>query len=162
MTQAAAGSPPPRVLRCRTVAHGGFRSLSHVRDLPPILLEEQSGSPDAAPTASPSEALLAALGACLSSRIHANAVSGNIVVHNLELDVEVTVATSPMWAPPGRPPASIGFDAVRITVRLHADAEPEALQALVSHAVLWSRVANTIHDPVHLDVVLVDPLVAPG
>jgi hypothetical protein len=42
-------------------------------------------------------------------------------------------------------------------VDLQADAPRAALRALVSHAVLSSPVANTIHDPVHLDVTLAEP-----
>jgi uncharacterized OsmC-like protein len=147
--------PPAReTLHCRTVAAGGFKQLNYVRDLPPLPLEERFGPPADAPVATPSETLLAALGSCLSARIHANAALSNIVVRSLELDLEVDVVTSPMWDPPGHAPGPVGFEAVRVAVHMQADASPEALRALVTHAVLWSPVANTIHDPVHLDVVL--------
>jgi uncharacterized OsmC-like protein len=147
--------PPAReTLRCRTVAAGGFKQLNYVRDLPPLSVEERFGPPADAPVATPSETLLAALGSCLSARIHANAALGNIVVHSLELVLEVDAVTSSMWDPPGHVPSSVGFEAVRVAVNMHADASPDALRALVAHAVLWSPVANTIHDPVHLDVVL--------
>jgi uncharacterized OsmC-like protein len=146
--------PAQETLRCRTVAAGGFKQLNYVRDLPPLPVEERFGPPADALVATPSETLLAALGSCLSARIHANAALSNIVVHSLALDLEVDVVTSPMWDPPGHAPGPVGFEAVRVAVNMHADASPEALRALVAHAVLWSPVANTIHDPVHLDVVL--------
>jgi uncharacterized OsmC-like protein len=149
------GFPPARsVLRCRTVASGGFKQLNYVRDLAPLSLEERFGPPADAPVATPSEALLAALGSCLSAHIHANAALGSIVVHSLELDLEVDVTASPMWEPPGQAPRAVGFEAIRVVVHIRADASAEALGALVAHAVLWSPVANTLHDPVHLDVAL--------
>jgi hypothetical protein len=51
-------------------------------------------------------------------------------------------------------PGSIGFETVKVVVRLEADAPRDALDALVRHATLWSPVANTLHNPVHLDVLL--------
>ena len=141
-------------LRCRTVAEGGFNQRNYVRDLPPLLLEERFGPPEQAPVATPQETLLAALGSCLCARIQANAASGSIAVHSLELDVEVDATTSPMWDLPSISPRAIGFEAIRVAVHIRANASLEALQALVAHAVIWSPIANTLHDPVHLDVVL--------
>jgi uncharacterized OsmC-like protein len=144
--------PVGQTLRCRTVAAGGFRQQNFVRNLPPFAVEERFGRPDEASSASPSETLLAALGSCLSAHIHANAALGNIVIDSLEVDLEVDVAKSPMWDPPGAAPWAIGFEAVRVVVHIQANASTEAIDALVTHAVLWSPVANTIHDPVHLEV----------
>jgi hypothetical protein len=59
-----------------------------------------------------------------------------------------------MWETLRHEPGPLGFQSIRITVHIQADATPEALQVLVSHAVLWSPVANTLHDPVHLDLKL--------
>lgn len=147
------GVPPAHaVLRCRTVASGGFKQMNYLRDLPPLPVEERFGPPADSPVATPSETLLAALGSCLSAHIRANAALGSIVVHSLELELEVDVVASPMWGPPGHVPHPVGFEAIRVTVHIQADATAEALGALVAHAVLWSPVANTIHDPVHLDV----------
>jgi uncharacterized OsmC-like protein len=151
---ASAESFGRETLRCRTVASGGFKQMNYVRNLPPLPIEERFGPPADVPVATPSETLLAALGSCLGARIHANAALASIVVHNLELDVEADVVANSMWEPPGHAPRAVGFEAIRITVHAHADASPEALRALIAHAVLWSPVANTIHDPVHLDVTL--------
>lgn len=154
-------APEPVTLRCRTVAAGGFKQLNYVRKLAPFPVEERFGPPDEVPVTTPSETLLAALGSCLGAHIHANAAAGNVTVHSLELDVEADMAASPMWRRPGATPGPIGFEAIRITVQMKADAPPEALRALVAHALLWSPVANTLHDPVHLNVALADPLPAP-
>lgn len=149
-------------LRCRTVATGGFKQLNYVRGLPPLPVEERFGPPDETPATTPSETLLAALGSCLGAHIHANAASGGIAVHRLELEVEADLAASPLWDPPGPEPGPVGFEAIRVAVRMEAAASPEALRALVAHAVLWSPVANTLHGPVHLDVTLARPAAAPG
>ena len=131
--------------------------MNYVRTLPPVKVEEQLGATPGGGAASPSAILLAALGSCLATRIHADAVTGSITVQSLEVAVEADVAISPVWGSAGRDPEPLGFTAIRVTVDLQADAPPEALRALVSHAVLWSPVANTIHDPVHLDVTLTEP-----
>ena len=141
-----------RTIRCRTVAESGSRHHNHIRGLSPVLVEERFGSPEDAAVATPPEALLAALGSCLSARIHANAAAGSIRVNSLELHVEVDLGASPLWEPPGIGPRAVGFEAIRVAVHMDADASPEAIRALVAHAVLWSPVANTLHDPVHLDV----------
>lgn len=155
----AQGPPPkPVTLRCRTVATGGFKQMNYVRALPPMPVEERFGSPDDTPAPTPSEALLAALGSCLSAHIHADAASGSITVHSLELVVEADLAISPMWAR-SRTPGPIGFEAIRVAVHMRADASPDALRALVAHALLWSPVANTLHDPVHLDVALTQAVI---
>ena len=145
---------PPHTLRCRSVAAGGFQHLNYVRDLPPLQIEERFGLLGGAAVATPSETLLAALGSCLGARIHANAAAGGIAVQALEIEVEVEVAAPQLWGPAGREPGPAGFEAVRVTVHMQADAAPDALRALIAHAVLWSPVANALHDPVHLDVTL--------
>lgn len=154
--------PPRQTLRCRTVAAGGFRQLNYVRGLPPLPVEERFGPPDDTPVATPSETLLAALGSCLSAHIRANAAAGSIAVESLELEVEADVAASPMWDPLGQAPGAVGFEAIRVAVRMEAAAPPEALCALIAHAVLWSPVANTLHGPVHLDVAVAAPAAAAG
>ena len=142
----------PRTLQCRTVAEGGFRHHNHIRGLAPITVEERFGSLEHAEVATPPEALLAALGSCLSARIHANAAAGSIRVTRLVLHVEVDVGASPLWEPLAGEPRAVGFEAIRVVVHMDADASPEAIRALVAHAVRWSPVANTLHDPVHLEV----------
>lgn len=141
-----------RTLRCRTASEAGFRHRNHIRDLPPLVVEERLGATGEAAVASPSEALLAALGSCLGARIHANAAAGSIHIDSLELHVEVDVGANPLWDPPGERARAVGFEAIRVAVHIESDASPEAARALVAHAVLWSPIANTLHDPVHLDV----------
>ena len=59
-----------------------------------------------------------------------------------------------MWGTGDLTPKTIGFETIRVSVRIEADAPRASLDALVRHATLWSPVANTLHNPVHLDVTL--------
>lgn len=165
MTTADVPAPRPArpvTLRCRTIAAGGFKQMNHVRSLPPLPIEERFGPPDDVPAATPSETLLTAFGSCLSAHIHANAASGSILVRSLELDVEADMAPSPMWDARGQAPGVMGFEAIRVAVRVEADASPEALRALIAHAVLWSPVANTLYSSVNLDVALAGSQAVPA
>ncbi len=119
------------------------------------MVAERFGASENAEVPSPSEALLAALGSCLSARIHANAAAGTIRVTSLELEVEVDIGASSLWERFVAEPGAVGFGAIRVVVHIDADASPEAVRALIAHAVLWSPIANTLHDPVHLDVTVV-------
>ena len=152
----ATTAPARRTLRCRTLAGGGFEQLNHVRRLPPPPVAEQFGFLGNAPAATLSEILLAALSSCLSTHVHADTASGGITGHRLELDVEADIVANPMWEPSGRERGPVGFKAIRV-----ANALPEVLRALVAHAVQWSPVSKTLHDPVHLDVVLAGPATVP-
>ncbi len=101
-----------------------------------------------------SEALLAALGSCLAVGIHASALAQRIPIRSLELDVEADINAGPIWAAGELNPKTIGFESVRVVVRLDADAPHESLEAVVRSATLSSPVANTIFNPVYLDVTL--------
>ncbi len=143
-----------RTLRCRTVAEDRFQQRNHIRDLPDGPPVGSGGTP------TPSEALLAALGSCLSAGIHADAVARHIPVHRLELVVEAEIDSTDGWTLGNAEPGPIGFEAIRVTVHLDADAPRDVLAALVRHATLWSPVANTLHNPVHLDIALADGALA--
>ena len=150
-----------RTLRCRTVAQGRFHQLNYIRDLPPQPVMEDEPEDllgeDIAPNAS--EALLAAFGSCLAIGIHANAVARRIPIRSLELDLEADINTTAVWGTGDMDPKPIGFEAIRVSVQMRADASDEVLAALIKHATLWSPVANTLHNPVHLDVALSKALV---
>jgi uncharacterized OsmC-like protein len=152
-----------RTRRCRTVATGRLHQLNYIRSLPPrpVVEDEPAGllAEDIAPNAS--EALLAAFGSCLAVGIHATAMARRIPIRRLELELEADLNTTAVWGTGEMEPKPIGFEAVRVSVRLDADASREALDALIKHATLWSPVANTLHNPVHLDVVLTQAVDVP-
>ena len=145
-----------RTLRCRTVARGRFHQLNYIRDLPPqaVAEDEPEGLLGEVFAPNASEALLAAFGSCLAVGIHANAVAQGIPIRALELDLSADLNSTAVWGAGDLNPKTIGFETVRVSVRLEADAPRAALVALVKHATLWSPVANTLHNPVHLDVTL--------
>ncbi|MCJ2015606.1 OsmC family protein [Methylobacterium sp. J-076] len=145
-----------RTLRCRTVAQGRLHQLNYIRDLPPqpVMEDEPDGLLGETTAPNASEALLAAFGSCLSIGIHANALAQGIPIRALELNVEADINTTAAWGTGDLHPKTIGFEAIRVSVKLDADASRKVLDAIVKHAVLWSPVANTLHNPVHLDVTL--------
>ena len=156
ITRGKADPTAVRTLRCRTVAQGRFSQLNYIRDLPPQPVAEQEADALLAETGAPnaSEALLAALGSCLAVGIHANAVAQGIPIRSLNLDLEADINTTAVWGAGDLQPKTIGFEAIRVAVHMDADASRESLAALIRHATLWSPVANTLHNPVHLDVAL--------
>ena len=160
------GAPQPtlhaghtRTLECRTVATGRLQQRYHIRDLEPIGGEPVAGEApsllreDSEPH--PSEMLLSAIGACLSISIQANAVARGIPIRRLEVLSRGDIDPSALWGTGGGRVKPLGFRAIEIEVHIDADVAPEALKSLVDYAVLWSPVANTVHDPVDLHVAIV-------
>lgn len=145
-----------RTLRCRTVAQGRLSQLNYIRNLPPqpVREDELKGLLGESTAPNASEALLAALGSCLSIGIHANALGRGIALRSLELSIEADVNMTSAWGSGDLHPKTIGFESVRVAVTIDADASRKDLAALIKHTVLWSPVANTLHSPVHLDVAL--------
>ena len=153
------GSVHVRRLHCRTVATGRLSHRHHIRDLEPIGSCGEAGAStllreDLEPH--PSEMLLAALGACLTVSIQANAVARGIPLRSLEIHGRGDVDPSTLWGTGDRRPRPLGFTSIVVEVHVEADAPREALRSLVDHAVLWSPVANTIHDPVDIHVTVVE------
>jgi uncharacterized OsmC-like protein len=141
-------------LKVKTVCEGQFRNLNYVRTLeahvidePPTLLGQ-----DTAPN--PSEAVLAALGSCLSVGIHANAVMQGITLTKLELYLEADINITGVWGIGDLSKKRLGFTDVRVKADLEGDATREVLEELVAHANFWSPVANTLRNPVNMEVSL--------
>jgi uncharacterized OsmC-like protein len=144
-----------RTLRCRTVATGRLGHRTYIRELPPLGVEgaDASSLTDEA-TATPCEALLAALGSCLAIGIHANAVARAIPIRHLEVEVAGEIGVPSLWGTRDLTPKPLGFETITVRVRIEADVSREILEALVEYTAMWSPVANTLHNPVHLDVVV--------
>jgi uncharacterized OsmC-like protein len=145
-----------RTLKCRTVAQGRFSQLTYIRDLAPQSVTESQDDDLSSEAVAPNalEALLAAFGSCFSVGIHANAVAQGILVHSLELQMEADITIAPILGAGILVPKAIGIETIRVVVHMVADAPVEMVNALVRHALIWSPVANTLHNPVHLDVSL--------
>jgi thiosulfate/3-mercaptopyruvate sulfurtransferase len=157
MALAAKGKADPnavRTVKCRTVLEGKFRHLNYIRTLPAHVVDEPPVllGDDTAPN--PTEALLAALGSCLSVGIHANAVARGIKLYKLELELEGDINITSVWGVGDLSPKKLGLTAVRAKVHIEGDADRAALDELVAHANVWSPVANTVRNPVPLTVSL--------
>jgi hypothetical protein len=145
-----------RTLKCRTVAHGRLTQLNFIRNLPPQTVTEAvpEGLSSEAVAPNASEALLAAFGSCFTAGIHAGAVAESISVISLELELEADINTASAWSPGDLTPRALGFETIRVAVHIEADTSGANLEALIRHVLLWSPVANTLHNPVHLEVKL--------
>jgi thiosulfate/3-mercaptopyruvate sulfurtransferase len=146
-----------RTLKCRTVLEKRFRHLNYIRSLPEHVIDEppQLLGDDTAPN--PTEALLAALGSCISVGIHANAVARGIELYKVELELEGDINITSVWGVGdlGRDKV-LGLTDVRVHVHLDGNVSREELAELVAHANDWSPVANTVRNPVSLRVALAD------
>ncbi len=146
-----------RTLKCKTVLEKRFRHLNYIRTLPAHVVDEppQLLGDDTAPN--PTEALLAALGSCISVGIHANAVARGIELYQVELELEGDINITSVWGVGdlGRDKV-LGLSDIRIKVRLDGNVSREELASLVAHADFWSPVANTVRNPVSLRVSLAD------
>lgn len=142
-----------RTLKVRTVLEKRFRHLNYVRDLPAHVIDEPPGllGDDTAPN--PSEAVLAALGSCISVGIQANAVLNRIRLSRVELELEADINITAVWGTGDLSEDKlVGFSAVRVRARVEGDAPRERLDALIAHANRWSPVANTLRLPVPVSV----------
>ncbi|MHB1671556.1 MAG: OsmC family protein [Acidiferrobacter sp.] len=139
-------------LKACTICEGKFRNLTYIRTLAPHVIDEPPHllGDDTAPN--PSEAILAALGSCLSVGVQANAVARGIRLRRLEVQLEGDINVTAVWGVGDLAPKPLGFTAVRATFVLEADASQAALEDLVKHANAWSPVANTLRNPVAVDV----------
>lgn len=139
-----------RTAKCRTVAEGRhFRHLNYIRNLPAHVVDEppQLLGDDTAPN--PTEALLAALGSCVSVGIQANAVARGWKVNAIELELEGDINITSVWGTGNLVRHPLGLTAVRIKAHVDIDGASDAeLDELVVHAAAWSPVLNTVRNPV--------------
>ena len=143
-------------IKVKTVCEGQFRNLTYVRDLPEHVIDEPPSllGQDTAPN--PSEAVLAALGSCLSVGIHANAIVRGITLTKLELELEGDINITGVWGIGDLSEKRLGFTDIRAKVNLEGNVSRAELEDLVAHSNLWSPVANTLRNPVNLAVALAE------
>ena len=143
-------------IKVKTICEGQFRNLNYVRDLPEHVIDEPPSllGQDTAPN--PSEAVLAALGSCLSVGIHANAIVRGITLPKLELELEGDINITGVWGIGDLSEKRLGFTDIRAKVNLEGNVSRAELEDLVAHSNLWSPVANTLRNPVNLAVDLAE------
>jgi uncharacterized OsmC-like protein len=137
-----------KTLRAKTVCEAGFRNMTYVRDLPPMLVGEPPAllGDDSAPN--PSETTLAALGSCISVGLLANATHRGVTLTKIEVEMEGDMDISAGWGIGDTPEAKVpGFTEVRCSVTLAGDTDAETLQQIHDNAIAWSPVVNTFRRP---------------
>ncbi|KAA1250286.1 OsmC family protein [Mycobacterium simiae] len=144
-----------KTLKAKTVCESGFRNMTYVRDLAPMLVGEPPAllGDDSAPN--PSETTLAALGSCISVGLLANATHRGVTLTKIEVEMEGDIDISAVWGV-GDTPADkvLGFTAVRCKVALAGDAEAETLKQIHENAIAWSPVVNTFRRPASVESTL--------
>ncbi|GAB3030397.1 OsmC family protein [Mycobacterium bourgelatii] len=144
-----------KTLRAKTVCESGFRNMTYVRDLAPMLVGEPPAllGDDSAPN--PSEVTLAALGSCISVGLLANATHRGVTLTKIEVEMEGDIDISAVWGV-GDTPAdkALGITAVRCKVTLAGDADDDTLKEIHDNAIAWSPVVNTFRRPASVDSTL--------
>ncbi|BBZ13330.1 OsmC family protein [Mycobacterium branderi] len=145
-----------KTLKAKTVCEAGFRNLTYVRNLSPVLVGEPPAllGDDSAPN--PSETALAALGSCISVGLLANATHHGVTLTKIEVEMEGDIDISAVWGVGDTPDDKIpGFTEVRCKVTLAGDTDEKTLQRIHDNAITWSPVVNTFRRPVIVESTLV-------
>ncbi|MEV0226798.1 OsmC family protein [Streptomyces sp. NPDC050704] len=144
-----------KTLKAVTTCEGGFRNLTQIRTLEPVLVSEPCHllGDDAAPN--PSEMALAALGSCVSVGLLANATQRGVTLSRIEVAMEGDIDISAVWGVGDTPEGkTLGFSAVRCSVTLAGDADDEVLGEIKDNAMRWSPVVNTFTSNVEISSTL--------
>lgn len=120
---------------------GAFRSEARIRDFDPIASDEPPalGGSDLAPN--PVEQLLAALGNCLAVGYAANASAAGIPIRDLRIEVTGDIDLHTFL---GLAEGNAGFETIRATVHLDADAPDEDVARVHDKVVGTSPVGHTL------------------
>lgn len=121
--------------------NGGFRSEARVRTFAPVPSDEPRVLGGADTAANPVEQLLGSLGNCLAVGYAANASVAGIAIRDLRIDLTGDVD---LHAFLGLRDGHAGFEDIRVTVHLDADAPADQLQALHDKVVGSSPVGHTL------------------
>jgi rhodanese-related sulfurtransferase len=103
-----------KTLKATTDCEGGFRNLTTIRSLEPVLVSEPCAllGDDAAPH--PSEIALTALGSCISVGLLANATAHGVTLSQIRVAMEGDIDISAVWGVGDTPDDKVpGFIAVR-------------------------------------------------
>ena len=110
-------------------------------DHPPELLGQDTG-----PTAV--EALLAALGSCITGTYAAHATARGVAIDELEVELEGRIDLSGMFQ---LRPVRAGLDGVKATIRVKADADVAVLEEIRQVTTRASPVHDSVANPVAIE-----------
>ncbi len=144
--------------KVRTVLKGQFRSWSYVADHNPVVVDEPLHLFGENTVPAPGEIALSALGGCLCVGITAVATFRQIRLSHLEIALEGDISNTAAWGAGGadRSPDQMGFQAIRVKVKIEGEASRAQLKEIVEQANHYSPVANTMRNPVPFSVSLAD------
>jgi len=143
--------------RVHTVTEGQYRTLSYVGDHEPVVVDEPLHLFGQNTAPAPGEIVLSGLGGCLAVGITAVATWKQVRLTRLELFLEGDIGNPAAWGAGGAldtTPAEMGFQAIRVRVLVEGEASREELEAIVEQANAYSPVANTLRNPVPLEIAL--------
>ncbi len=144
-------------LKATTVTEGQFRNLTYIRDLEPTVIDEPPHLLGQNTAPNPSEAVLAALGACLAVGYMANASHRGVNLTNIKIDMEGDIDVSAVWGLGDVPDEKVaGFTAVRVKAHLEGDAPKEVMNEIIQNANKWSPVAATLRNNVKVTAELAE------
>lgn len=132
--------------RARVRWISGVHSEAYIRSsVPTVQYDEPEwlGGTDKAIAAS--EALLGAIGGCISVGFAANAAVQNVEVRELRVEVEGEI-NLPAFL--GLQEGNPGYSNIRIAIYCDTDADEKTLSGLIDKAVNLSPVVNTVRNPV--------------
>ena len=142
--------------KVHTVTEGQYRTLSHVGHHAPVVVDEPLHlfGQDTAPA--PGEIVLSGLGGCLAVGITAVATWRQVTLSRLEIFLEGDIGNPAAWGAGGaeKAPPEMGFQAIRVRVEIEGDASREVLDEIVQHANRYSPVANSMRNPIPLEIAL--------
>ena len=152
---AGRGNPAKRgTNKVKTVMEGQYRSLSHVGEHQPVVVDEPLHLFGENTAPAPGEIVLSALGGCLAVGITAVATWKQVPLSKLELFLEGDSGNPAAWGAGGAEmlPPQMGFQAIRVKVVIEGDAPREVLDEIVKHANFYSPVANSMRNPIAFDI----------
>jgi len=114
------------------------KPFTYDNDEPPVLLGENKG-------ANPVEYLLHAMAGCITTTLVVNAAAKGIKIYSMETSFEGDLNLLGFLGLPGR--TKVGYEEIKVTVRIDSDATVEQLNELIQIAERRSPVTNTVKNP---------------
>jgi uncharacterized OsmC-like protein len=133
---------------------GGYRTEASVGPNAALAGDEPAELAGTGTGPSPEDLLLGAIGQCLIVGVAGAASARGVAIRALAVDVEGDVNLPAAYGVADGHP---GFQAIRVTVHLDADADRLELDALVDHALRRAPIPNTVINPVPVTATLAPP-----
>jgi uncharacterized OsmC-like protein len=130
---------------------GGYRTEASVGPTAALPGDEPTDLAGTGTGPSPEDLLLGAVGQCLIVGLAGVATARGVVIRALRVDVEGEVNLPAAYGVADGHP---GFQAIRVTVHLDADADRLELDALVDHALSRAPIPSTVANPVPVTATL--------